>query len=292
MVDAPADAPIGKGEPYVDGKGSLPASSSIKVQISINNLRGSWLLDPDLVASSLPFYYVHRITVTLMDLGSMLPMGFSKEKVDRFSGDKTEAQSCTSEVRAPRGCSEDARPRTRRRSSAASPIPPILANRSKDALATPLGPTVPKQWRDALIDLITIFGDSHEAYDSINEINDNQFQAMRRNWRPGASKKELLKRIVGLRLTYDWPALKSVISICPGSATGKFRLNDLFNLLDMHIPPSFGVRALALRRSSGLKRPLQEQFFDARRLIAAKNALLMILIASFYIDYQECISSN
>jgi hypothetical protein len=26
-----------------------------------------------------------------MDLGSMLPMGFSKEKVDRFSGDKTEA---------------------------------------------------------------------------------------------------------------------------------------------------------------------------------------------------------
>jgi hypothetical protein len=86
--------------------------------------------------------------------------------------------------------------------------------------------------------------------------------------------------------------LKSVVSICPGTATGNFRLNDLFNLLDMHIPTGFGFRAPARQGISSSKRPPDEQFFDARRLIGAKNALLMILIASFYIDYQACITSN
>lgn len=107
---------------------------------------------------------------------------------------------------------------------------------------------------------------------------------MRRNWRKGASVDELRRRVIDLRLTYDWPALKSMVSICPASATERFKLNDLFNLLDMHIPPGFGVRAPSTQ--------LAEKFFDARRLIGAKNALLTILIASFYIDYQKCIESN
>jgi hypothetical protein len=82
---------------------------------------------------------------------------------------------------------------------------------------------------------------------------------MRRNWRKSAGREELHKRIVDLRLTYDWPALKSVVSICPGSATGKFKLNDLFNLLDMHIPPGFGFRAPSQHST---KKQLA-QFFDA-----------------------------
>jgi hypothetical protein len=35
-----------------------------------------------------------------------------------------------------------------------------------------------------------------------------------------------------------------------------------------------------------------QQFFDTRRLVGARNALFMILIASFYIDYQVCIGSR
>jgi hypothetical protein len=119
-------------------------------------------------------------------------------------------------------------------------------------------------------------------------VTNEQLKTMRRNWRKGARRKELHKRIIDLRLTYDWPALKSVASICPGSATGKFRLNDLFNLLDMHISPGFGFRAPSQHRA----KTQLAQFFDARRLIGAKNALLMILIASFYIDYQVCIASK
>jgi hypothetical protein len=162
----------------------------------------------------------------------------------------------------------------------------------RERVSEALDPKAAKQWHAALIDLITILGDSDASYDSITDVDDEQLKAMRRNWQKGASDKELRGRVIDLRLTYDWPALKSAVSICPGSATGKFKLNDLFNLLDMHIPTRFGFRAPASGAISGSKKRLGEQFFDARRLIGAKNALLMILIASFYVDYQVCITSN
>ena len=162
----------------------------------------------------------------------------------------------------------------------------------KERVAEALGPKAAKLWHAALIDLITILGDTDASYDSITDVTEEQLKAMRRNWKRGANRKELRGRIVNLRLTYDWPALKSAVSICPGSATGKLRLNDLFNLLDMHIPTGFGFRAPAHATASGSKKRPDEQFFDARRLIGAKNALLMILIASFYVDYQVCITSN
>ena len=107
---------------------------------------------------------------------------------------------------------------------------------------------------------------------------------MRRNW-PAADDKALDSRILHLRILYDWPALKSVVHLCPGSSADTFKLNDLFNLLDMHGPLGFGVRAPTPSEGGG-------QFFDARRLIGAKNALRMLLGALFYIDYQECIRSK
>ena len=154
-----------------------------------------------------------------------------------------------------------------------------------------LKPNDNEHWHAALFDLITILGDEDENDDNIDFIDSNAIEAMRRNWQDGAKDEELLRRIISLRLIYDWPALKSVVSVCPGISTGQFKLNDLFNLLDMHISPGFGFRAPIRQGNSGTgKEP--KQFFDARRLIGAKNALLMILIASFYIDYRECILSK
>jgi hypothetical protein len=60
----------------------------------------------------------------------------------------------------------------------------------------------------------------------------------------------------------------------------------------MHIPAGFGVRAPARRELTSGPKQYEEQFFDLRRLIGPKNALLIILIALFYIDYQVCISSK
>lgn len=45
-------------------------ASSIKIRISINDSRGLGFSDPNLFASSSPFYYVYPITVTLWDIGS------------------------------------------------------------------------------------------------------------------------------------------------------------------------------------------------------------------------------
>jgi hypothetical protein len=140
--------------------------------------------------------------------------------------------------------------------------------------------------------LISILGDRDVAYESIHLINDEERDAMRRNWDPDAKEKDLDSRIIALRLTYDWPALKSVVGVCPGSKSGKMCLNDLFNLLDMHIPSGFGFHGPpGVRDASG--DPDQDlRFFDTRRLVGAKNALLMLLIALFYVDYHVCIAQK
>jgi len=114
---------------------------------------------------------------------------------------------------------------------------------------------------------------------------------MRRNWKPGATKEELELRIVDLRLTYDWPALRSVVRVCPGAGTGEIKLNDLFNLLDIHIPFGFGFRGPSGIGDNGADDNRLE-FLGARRLIGAKNALLVLLLTSFYIDYHVCLAQR
>ncbi len=162
----------------------------------------------------------------------------------------------------------------------------------EERIADALGGNGTERWHSALHDLITILGDTSEAYRSIHLIDAEQMEALRRNWQAGADEDELKRRIIELRLTYDWPALKSVVRICPGSATDGFKINDLFNVLDMHIPLKFGFRAPADKEREWTSTRAGEQFFDARRLIGAKNALLLVLTSLFYIDYQSCIRTK
>lgn len=135
----------------------------------------------------------------------------------------------------------------------------------------------------ALFDLITILGDRAENYGNIDAVDDAEREAMRRSWNGNDEAIEI--RILNLRLFYDWPALKSLVRICPGSASDSFKLNDLFNLLDMHGPSGFGIRAQTSHTAA-------EQFFDARRLAGAANALKMLLGTLFYIDYQHCVKDK
>jgi hypothetical protein len=153
-----------------------------------------------------------------------------------------------------------------------------------------LKPNDAEPYRSALVDLIDILGDDDDNfYGSIDVVKPHQLAAMRRNWTRDAGEDELRSRIIELRLFYDWPALKALVSICPGSSGDAFKINDLFNLLDTHIPLGFGMRATV---GASLSKESEHRFLDARRLIGAKKALLMLLIASFYIDYQACIFSN
>jgi ferredoxin len=148
-----------------------------------------------------------------------------------------------------------------------------------------LGSACPPRWRDALYDLITILGDDQENDDGISSIDDDERAAMRRSFpNAGDDKAALDERILGLRLFYDWPALKSVVRICPGVLADNFKIQDLFNLMDLHIPSGLGFRTQAKDKSI--------YFLDTRRLVGAKNALSMLLGALFYIDYQECLRTK
>lgn len=158
----------------------------------------------------------------------------------------------------------------------------------EERIAVALDSNKNEQWHDAFYDLLTILGDDPENEDTINDISEKQLNVMSRNWWQGASKQELKNRIIHLRLVYDWPALKSIVCICPGVLTDTFKINDLFNILDMHIPSGSGFRT----PYSGKQYSVQEDFLDARRLIGAKNALRMILGGLFYVDWQKCISSK
>ena len=99
---------------------------------------------------------------------------------------------------------------------------------------------------------------------------------MRRHWRPGASDGELRDRIVTLRTLYDWPALKEIIAVCPGaqSDSDSFRLNDLFNVLDMHGQSGHGFRGKA------------GEFLTPQRVLGARNALKLLQQTTLYIDWQ------
>jgi hypothetical protein len=150
-----------------------------------------------------------------------------------------------------------------------------------------------ERWHSPLSDLIVILGDSNKNYIDIDRIDDAQIEAMRRNWSiNGTEEAKLRARIIELRLFYDWPALKSIVRICPAKDANKFRINDLFNVLDLHIPLGFGFGAPAEQDSGLADASSKDRFYDARRLAGARNALLMILMAMFHIDYRISLSTK
>ncbi len=102
--------------------------------------------------------------------------------------------------------------------------------------------------------------------------------AMRRNSRHHASEDDVRNRIVSLRTLYDWRALRSVVSACPGTRENEgsgFKIVDLFNVLDMHDHAGHGF-------------PVEgNEFLTPQRISGARNCLKMLLLAMFYVDWQH-----
>ena len=156
----------------------------------------------------------------------------------------------------------------------------------------------------ALHDLLTILGDGDGTEERAATaatpfaVTEEHMEAMRRNWGRGADDDGVRDRIITLQTLYDWPALKAVIEICPGAqgegrstrslaaglrecAPAGFRLNDLFNVLDMHGQSGHGFRVTG---RAGTERG--EQFLTPQRVLGARNALRMLLHTMLYIDWQ------
>lgn len=131
-------------------------------------------------------------------------------------------------------------------------------------------------WRDALGDLLTILGDRRSVTDA-TEVSEGELDAMKRHWTDTAGEAELRQRVLHLRATYDWPALKEIIRACPGIREPvndkRFKINDLFNIMDLHDQSGHGFHAGGV-------------FLTPQQVGSAKNALKMLLHAMFFVDWQ------
>ena len=148
---------------------------------------------------------------------------------------------------------------------------PPLTQRVRDAL----NPVTEERWISAFDNLLTILGDrdeNDENEDAVFSITEDRIGVMRRNWRANASDEDIRRRIVELCTLYDWPALKRVVGVCPATQNSDIDLVDLFNVLDMHIRSGHGFYVK------------EGKFLVPQRLLAARNALRMLLCAMFYVD--------
>ena len=150
-----------------------------------------------------------------------------------------------------------------------------LARRIEEAL----GCKAMEPWTSALGDLLTVLGDCREAATAgegaIAAVTPHHIDVMRPHWEPDANDDDLRNRIVALRTLYDWPALRAAIKVCPrASGDDGFRLNDLFNVLDMHGQSGHGFRVK------------DDEFLTPQRVLGARNALKMLQQAMLYIDWQ------
>ena len=131
-------------------------------------------------------------------------------------------------------------------------------------------------WCGAFQDLLTILGDGR-CVPKATEIDGHEIEAMQRNWERTYSERELRQRILHLRTTYDWLALKEIVKACPGSkepaCRKRFKINDLFNIMDLHGQSGHGFHA-------------GDTFLTPQQVGSAKNALEMLLQTMFFIDWQ------
>ncbi len=131
-------------------------------------------------------------------------------------------------------------------------------------------------------DLLIILGDDDDG--RADFPTPAQTQALTRQF-PLLSEDERKKRGRELRNTYDWGTLRQVVHVCPGHDARSFKLQDLFNLLDMHIQSRHGFYVYS---SDGAG----QRFVPAEALAVARNALVMLIGLLHFFDYQKALQQN
>lgn len=131
-------------------------------------------------------------------------------------------------------------------------------------------------WRSALTELLVILGDANDVNDTF-KITPEQLSAMRDNW--DGDDDALRNRILSLRMLYDWIALKSIIKILHSENSASHQipkfLTDLINILDIQSTSGHGFRIS------------EREFLTPVRIAGARNALKMLFLTMFFIDWQS-----
>ena len=133
------------------------------------------------------------------------------------------------------------------------------------------------QWTETFTDLLCILGD--DVNDNIHEISCDARIAMKRHWEK-QDKLAIEQRIHFLRSQFDWPALKTIVRVCPNFPDENlFQVADVFNIIDMHCQSKHGF-------------PVKNGFLPTHRIAAARVALELVLQTTFYIDWQTCLTDK
>lgn len=133
------------------------------------------------------------------------------------------------------------------------------------------------RWNKAIEDLLLILGDEETDYNITQNAFSRQFASL--------SEEQAPKRLTCLQRSYDWGALQKLIQICPGGKSEKFKLIDLFNLLDLHIASGHGFHYTGMRNDG-------DSFIRPESFIPARNALVMLINLLFYLRYHEALEQK
>ncbi len=141
---------------------------------------------------------------------------------------------------------------------------PSLAERVRNS-----GISREESWNILLEDLLMVLGDDLPSGTPVGHISEETREAMKRH-----EDNQHDEKIVHLRTLFDWAALKEVGYISPGfSHSQGFTLQDLFNILDIHIAAGQGF-------------PVNNWHnLDHTRVVGAKRALQMILGTFFFVRW-------
>ncbi|QAT40533.1 hypothetical protein [Clostridium sp. JN-9] len=91
------------------------------------------------------------------------------------------------------------------------------------------------------------------------------------------------KRVKELREYYDWNSLRKIMKICPNYKVGRMKIQDLFNIIDMHISEKEGFYV----NDHG-----EEQFLPLQNIIKSRNTLVMMTTLIHSLNYHFNLLKN
>ncbi len=95
------------------------------------------------------------------------------------------------------------------------------------------------------------------------------------------NRLDLRRQMNELRRTYDWPTLRRVILGSPRDNSEAISMQDLFNLLDLHIQSNSGFRV------PGSNNKIESTFIRPEDFVPARRALQLLIILQFYIWFRR-----
>lgn len=130
-------------------------------------------------------------------------------------------------------------------------------------------------------DLLILLGD--ECGRKHRPLSTSEKEAAARQF-PDLTEENQALRTHELRSQYDWMTLRHLIRACPGhSVENGLKLQDLFNLIDMHMQSGHGFHVLDGSKS---------QFVSPQELAPARNALVMLIQLMFFHDYHRLLCNK